>query len=393
MDPGVRRRLLAAVAGLVLVAGGVVASLALVSRMGGGSAGSPPGKPTGANPTASFPILPGPRNVIDQTPGGQRFPGGLVKLDAGDGGGWLVVYQRFVDGAAQVFAREGPDLLEPFGPETLVSSPSLGPAYDPGVVELEDGTVIVTWSNKGVVWYAKRLGPGRYGPVAQLFSDPGGTVFEQTLATIDGRPAVFYDYHPLDRKEFLWDPRTRTIGPGPSPGPPATIATEGPGYGTEGVQKRATAASTGRPGQEIAVWSQHAAVPCAIPSENPGAVQNCGPRPIFGAISEDSGRTWGPPFEIVSFSDHDLVNPFAILVAPDDLRIYFTVDRHIPEAAYVESTDHGRTWSGLRDVWLPRDLVPARMVLQVDDRHRLIALLAARGFGELVTFLIDRLPA
>ncbi len=141
------------------------------------------------------------------------------------------------------------------------------------------------------------------------------------------------------------------------------------------------------------MWSQHAAVPCAIPSENPGAVQNCGPRPIFGAISEDSGRTWGPPFEIVSFSDHDLVNPFAILVAPDDLRIYFTVDRHIPEAAYVESTDHGRTWSGLRDVWLPRDLVPARMVLQVDDRHRLIALLAARGFGELVTFLIDRLPA
>jgi hypothetical protein len=215
------------------------------------------------------------------------------------------------------------------------------------------------------------------------------------VSAFDGVQAIFYDFHPYTRAEFVWDARMRRLSAGPQgveAGLPVTIATNGPGYGTEGVQRRVTAAATGAAGSVIAVWSQHAQQPCQVPREHPGEVRDCGPRPVFASLSPDLGASWGPPSAIAAVPDHDLVNPFAIMLSPDDLRVYFTVDRFVPDVGYVRSADHGVTWTPIQYVAIPRDLTPARMVFQVDPAHGLVAVLTSKGFDRLVTLLVEKLP-
>jgi hypothetical protein len=286
-----------------------------------------------------------------------------------------MVYQRADDGVPTVYAREARALSGPFGSAVRVSDPNLGPAYDPGIAQLPHGDVIVTWSSAARVFCAARLGPNRYGPVRDLFGDEGGRVQEQTVGRFGGMTFVVYGFRPYDRPEELWDIRLRRLTDGPTVGSPVVVAREGPGPGTEGVQKRVTVAPTGARGGLIAVWSEHAAAPD-------------GPRTISAALSTDDGTVWGPARTIASFPGHDLVNPFAISFAPDELRVYFAQDRNLPPLGYVRSTDRGRTWSGRRDVAMPKGATPARIVIAVDPSVGAVAVVAADRFTELGTFLL-----
>ena len=386
------RRYWTALVGVATV--GAVAVVAAVSSGTSPPDGPRPGPSVSVtpSPTPGFERAAGPSVVVDQTPTGDRFPGGAIRLSARNGGRWLVVYQRYVGDVAEVFARETDRLLGPYGPEALVSDPSLGSAYDPNAVEFPDGRVIVTWTNARVIWYAERLSRGRFGLVRELFGDPGGSDFEQTMAILHGRRSIVYDHHPYGRKAFLWDPRVRVLSSDPrgvSVGPPVTVVRNGPGYGTEGTQKRVTLSETGAESGAVAVWAQHAAVPCVVPTDHPGSVQNCGPRPIFAALSGDGGSTWGLSREIASVPGHDLVNPFAILLAPEDLRVYFTVDRNVPDVGYVRSDDHGATWGAVHYVLVPQELTAARMLFLDTPDEGLVGLFTSQGFASLVAVRIE----
>src|SRR2546428_480839 len=102
--------------------------------------------------------------VIDSGGTDAPFPGDLKGIPEAGTRVWVAVYQRTQDGVPTGYAREAPQLPGPFGPETRVSDPQQGPAYDPGVAPLSDGEVIVTWSAAASVYYAPRLAAYRHGP-------------------------------------------------------------------------------------------------------------------------------------------------------------------------------------------------------------------------------------
>jgi hypothetical protein len=314
-------------------------------------------------------------SIIDSSGTDVRYPGDLKRIGGPGAEAWVAVYQRSEGGVPTVYAREASALPGPFGSETRVSDPLEGPAYDPGIVELPQGDVIVTWSAEARVFYAERLAPNRYGPGRELFRDPGGLVQEQTVYRFHDTSFVLYGYRPDHRVDRLWDVRFRGLQDGPAVSPPVVVAIDGPGPGTQGVQKRVTAAPTGSARGLIAVWSQHPATPD-------------GPRTISGALSPDAGSTWGPSFEVATFPGHDLVNPFAVLGGPADLRVYFSQDAHVARLGYVRSTDRGRTWSQRRDVALPKGVTAARIVIAVDPGLGTVAFVATVGFGELGTVLL-----
>ena len=374
-----------AAAAVSLVA--VAVALAVVLATRGGSGGPPGGAVSSDHGHLGRPS-PGPipehMAVVDDSGTGQVYPGGLVKLDPAHGGKWLLVYERFDNHVATVYAREGADLLGSFGDAVRISDPAVQ-SFDPGVVQQDDGSIVVTWeANKGF-WYSVRHAEGSYSAPTELFTESGGGAFEQTVTRLHGHAYMFYDFHPFSRPEYLWDVRMRQIMNGPSAGPPVTVATNGPGFGAQGAQKRVTAAETGDPDGVIAVWNGHTNPPCNAASAA-DARTKCGARPIDGAVSADGGRTWGTPFQIAAMPGHDLVNPFVLSLGGHRLRVYFSVDRHLPESGFVESNDGGRTWGSIQDVWFPRGISPARMIVQDTPRDGLVAVVPTRGFFVLGTF-------
>ena len=156
----------------------------------------------------------------------------------------------------------------------------------------------------------------------ELFTESGGGAFEQTVTRLHGHAYMFYDFHPFSRPEYLWDVRMRQIMNGPSAGPPVTVATNGPGFGAQGAQKRVTAAETGDPDGVIAVWNGHTNPPC-------------------NAASAADART---------------------------------------------KCGASRTWGSVQDVWFPRGISPARMIVQDTPRDGLVAVVPTRGFFVLGTF-------
>jgi len=313
--------------------------------------------------------------IVDQGGSGLRFPGDLKRVGPPAAMKWVAVYQRSDDGIPTVFAREARVLPGPFGPETRVSDPAEGAAYDPGVVQVPGGEVLVTWHGAARAFSAPRTGPAAYGLPRELFSDPGGTVQELTVATVGGTAFVAYCFRPASRVQAFWDVRVRVLGPGPSVAPPIVVTVNGPGPGSEGVQKRVTIASTGTGRGLIAVWNEHAAFPD-------------GPRTIDAAFSSDGGTSWTPGGRVADFPGHDLVNPFAVSFGPHDLRIYFTQHGHVPPLGEVRSTDGGRTWGSRRDVPMPAGASAARIVIASEPGAGAFAFVATKGFTELGTFLL-----
>jgi hypothetical protein len=346
-----------------------------------GHKGSPRPSPTPSAAVAESPspspTMARPFHPFDVAGFDLRYPGGIARIGEHR---WLVVYERFLGDTPVVYARETSDLLGPFGPPTPVSDPTRE-SFDPGAALLADGTVVVTWSSEAAVWASVRLRAGHYSSPRALFTDPGGRAAEQTLMRISGTTFLTYDYHPLARPEDVWDVRLRRVGSGPSTGPFTTIVSEGPGLGVEGRQRRVTIAPTGEPQGLIAVWSQH-----------PDPLG--GPRSIYGALSSDFGATWGQPFPVAAFPGHDLVNPFAVQASRAELRVYFTQDQHVPGLGYVVSTDHGRTWGGLVHVaGIAPGVQSARVVVQKDPAHGLVAFVSANDFTELGTYVLDPLAS
>jgi hypothetical protein len=333
--------------------------------------------PPSAPPTSSVPSAPTLTfHVVDDESGGFGFPGGALKLDPAHGGGWLLVYQRSVAGVPAVFAREAGSLHGPFGTPMLVSNPLSSSAFDPGAISLPGGSVIVTWAGRNAFWYAERLAEGRYGPTRELFSEPGAVINEQTVGRIAGRTFIVYDHRLPGPVKSGWDVRLRFLSAGPSVGSPIRVADQAVGAGAQGNQRRITVTPTGEGEELLAVWNQRVAGDARL---------------IYAARSADGGWTWAPPFPLASFPSRDLVNPFALLISAQDLRVYFSQDRHNPSLGYVRSIDHGRTWGPRTDVeTVPAEASSARIVIAVDGRD-VIAFATTRGFGPLGTFVVARL--
>lgn len=309
-----------------------------------------PEGPEAVGPT-TFPGPSGPFKVNVVRATGGAFAGGITRLPDGT---YLAVYQSAlhheapppggdnhvfeIDLGTDIMKRSTKDPIDITArlPRELVPARNV---YDPGIEVSKNNTVLIAWYGYGVQ-ITKRLGPGKYSPpvgLAGLAIGEGRGWSEVTMKTVYGHTLAIYT-GPADaegkRDVFVQEVFANlTAGPRVRAGGPA-------GDGPFGVQLRDMVAEIGN-GKIMLVWGQ--------------ITSTKGPRSIYGSISSDLGRTWGPPIKVASLANQriDMFNPF-ILNTGKELKVYSQSCRPGDcRITVTQSTDKGQSWSPPQTEALP----------------------------------------
>jgi hypothetical protein len=284
-------------------------------------------------------------NVIDTGHG--LYPGGVHQLTDG-----IYVLAYMADdpstGNSAIYVRETVDLLGTYSPPTLLSEPALRAGYDPGVIRLDDGTVIATWWGSSRAYYAIRNALGNWSAPLVLHADKkyGFISDEQTVRRVRLKTWQVYNRKLATETLPIFDIMLRQLGaPAGVITSDVVVAPAATGTGTQGKQKRNALTGTGSTAGLLLVYGRNA---------------DGGSRDIWALRSEDDGLTWDPPgTRIATLPGQDLANPFALRIGTK-VRVYFSAQR--AGLCHIDSLDHGLTWSQLVKDRLPDPAAPARMV-------------------------------